>query len=79
MGLPGGSLQKNWPAFVRDTGDTGSIPGLERSPGEGNSNLLQYSAWEIPWIEEPGRLQSMGSRRVRHDLTTIKQQLYQNP
>ena len=24
-------------------------------------------AWRIPWIEEPGRLQSMGSQRVRHD------------
>ena len=24
-------------------------------------------AWEIPWMEEPGRLQSMGSLRVRHD------------
>ena len=24
-------------------------------------------AWEIPWIEEPGRLQSMGSQRVEHD------------
>jgi len=28
------------------------------------SNIL---AWEIPWTEEPGRLQSTGSRRVRHD------------
>ena len=27
-------------------------------------------AWEIPWTEEPGRLQSMGSQRVRHDWTT---------
>ena len=27
-------------------------------------------AWRIPWTEEPGRLQSMGSRRVRHDLVT---------
>ena len=27
-------------------------------------------AWKIPWMEEPGRLQSMGSRRVRHDWTT---------
>ena len=27
-------------------------------------------AWEIPWAEEPGRLQSMGSLRVRHDWTT---------
>ena len=24
-------------------------------------------AWEIPWTEEPGRLQSVGSQRVRHD------------
>ena len=24
-------------------------------------------AWKIPWIEEPGRLQSMGSQRVGHD------------
>ena len=27
-------------------------------------------AWKIPWIEEPGRLQSMGSQRVRHDWAT---------
>ena len=27
-------------------------------------------AWKIPWTEEPGRLQSMGSRRVGHDWTT---------
>ena len=26
-------------------------------------------AWKIPWMEEPGRLQSMGSRRVGHDFT----------
>ena len=26
-------------------------------------------AWRIPWREEPGRLQSMGSQRVRHDFT----------
>ena len=24
-------------------------------------------AWKIPWTEEPGKLQSMGSQRVRHD------------
>ena len=35
------------------------------------SNLL---AWEIPWIEEPGRLQSMGLQTARHDSVT-KQQL----
>ena len=27
-------------------------------------------AWETPWTEEPGGLQSMGSQRVRHDLAT---------
>ena len=27
-------------------------------------------AWRIPWTEEPGRVQSMGSRRVRHDSAT---------
>ena len=30
-------------------------------------------AWEIPWTEKPGRLQSMGSQRVRHDLATKQQ------
>ena len=29
--------------------------------GEGNGNPLQYSCWKIPWTEETGRLQSMGS------------------
>ena len=27
-------------------------------------------AWKIPWMEEPGKLQSMGSRRVTHDSAT---------
>ena len=49
--------------------------GWEDSPREGNGNLLQYkNAWEISWTEEPGRLQSLGSQRVRHNLAT-KQQL----
>ena len=37
-----------------------SIPGLGRSPGEGNGNALQYLAWKTPWKEKPGRLQSKG-------------------
>jgi len=40
LGFPGGSVVKNLPA---NAGDTGSIPGLGRSPGEGNGNSLQYS------------------------------------
>ena len=42
-------------------GDPGSIPELGRSPGEGNSNSLQYSGLENPWI-----IKSMGLQRVRH-------------
>ena len=41
--FPGGSAVKNPPA---NAGDVGSIPGLGRSPGEGNSNPLQYSGLE---------------------------------
>ena len=40
-------------------GDTSLIPGLGRSPGEGNGNSLQYSYLEISWTEEPAGLQSM--------------------
>ena len=35
--------------------------------GEGNGTPLQHLAWKIPWMEEPGRLQSRGSLRVGHD------------
>ena len=38
------------------TGDSGSIPGLGRSPGGGNGNPLQYSCLENPMTEEPGKL-----------------------
>ena len=47
-GFPGGSVVKNLPANAGDTGDTGSIPGSGRSPGEGNGNPLQYSYLENP-------------------------------
>ena len=39
---------KNLPANVGDRTDVGSIPGLGRSPGEGNGNPLQYSCLENP-------------------------------
>ena len=38
--------------------------------GEGDGTPLCTLAWKIPWAEEPGRLQSMGSLRVRHDWVT---------
>ena len=37
------------------------------SMGEGNGTLLHFSCWKIPWMEEPGWLESMGSRGVGHD------------
>ena len=57
---------KNPPANAGDTRDMGSIPGPGRSPGEGHGNPLQYSCLRIPWTEEPGGLQSIGSPRVGH-------------
>ena len=57
LGFPVGSVVKDPPA---NAGDVGLIPESGRSPGEGNGNPLQCSAWEIPWTEEPGRLQSLG-------------------
>ena len=62
-------MTKNPPA---NAGGPGSVPGLGSSPGEGNGSLLQYSCLGNP-MEEPGRLLSMGSQRVRRDLA-IKQQ-----
>ena len=46
--FPGGPVVKNPPASAGDIGDMGSIPGLGRSPGEGNGNPFQYSCLENP-------------------------------
>ena len=59
--FPGGSDGK---ASACNAGDSGSIPGLGRSPGEGNATHSSILAWRIPQTEEHGRLQSMGSQRV---------------
>ena len=40
---------------------------LTPNDGEGDGTPLQYSYWKIPWTEEPGGLQSMGSLGVGHD------------
>ena len=51
-------------------GDLGSIPGLGRSPGEGQGSPLQYSGLENSMDRRPEGLQSMGSQRVGHDYAT---------
>ena len=54
------AVQETWVRFL------GWEDPLEKEMATHSSIL----AWRIPWIEEPGRLQSMGVSRVRHDLKT---------
>ena len=56
---------------MQETWDSGSIPGSGRCPRGGSGSPLQYSSWRIPWTEEPGGLQSMGSQRVGHDWSNL--------
>ena len=65
-GFPGGSDGKE---SAGNAGDPGSIPGTGRAPGEEKEMATHFSIlpWKIPWMEEPGGLQSMGSQRVGHD------------
>ena len=48
-------------------GDEASIPGSEGSSEKEMAIHSSILTWRIPWTEEPGGLQSMGSQRVRHD------------
>ena len=71
LDFPGDSEVKNLPV---NAGDSGSIPGLGRSPGEGNGNPLQYSCWENcmdrgAWWATVLGLQST----TEHDLVTKRQ------
>ena len=61
-------MVKNPPANAGDMGDLGFISELRRSSVEGNSNPSSILAWKIPWTEEPGGLQSMGSQKSRTQL-----------
>ena len=65
MGFLSGSVVKNPPANA-NVGSLGWEDPLEKGMAVHSSIL----AWEIPWTEEPGRLQSTGSQRVSHDLAT---------
>ena len=63
QGFPGGAAVKNLPANAGDTRvkDCGSIPGREDPLEEEMATHSSILAWRIPWTEEPGGLQSMGS------------------
>ena len=65
--VPGGSDGKASLYNARDpVGSLGPEDPLEKEMAVYSSTI----AWKIPWMEEPGRLQSMGSPRVRHDWAT---------
>ena len=57
-------MVKNPPANVVATEDVDLTLGSGRSPGGGKGSPFQYSCLNIPWTEEPVRLQSTGSQRV---------------
>ena len=63
-GFPGGSAVKNPPAIqevqVRSLGQEDPLE-------DGMATHSTILAWRIPWTEEPGGLQSIGSQRVTHD------------
>ena len=61
-------MVKNLPANAGDPRDTGSIPGLGRSPGGGNGNPLQYSCMENP-------MDRRGWQAIVHEVTKSRTQL----
>ena len=76
LSFPGGSVVKNPPmqeTWVRSLG-------WEDPLEKGMPTHSSIFAWILPWTVEPGRLQSLGSQRIRHDLATDQQQqpFYQN-
>ena len=71
MGIPGSSEVKDLPAMQETrVWSLGWEDPLEKEIATHCSIL----AWEIPWREEPGRLQPIESQRVRHDVATKQQQ-----
>ena len=67
LGFPSGSAIKSPPAMQESR-----VPSLGQE-GPLEKEIATHSsilAWQIPWTEEFGRLQSMGSHGVRHDLAT---------
>ena len=66
QGFPGGSAEKNPPA---NTGDAGLIPEWEDPLEKEMATCSSILAWRIPWTEEPGRLQFLGSQKSQTQLS----------
>ena len=67
MNFPGGSAVKNLPAAQELQETWIWFLGQEELLEEGMAPHSSMHAWRIPWTEEPGGLQPMGSQRVRHN------------
>ena len=67
MGFPGGSAVKNSSVIQGTEEMLVQSLGQENPLEEGMASHSSILAWRNPWTEEPGRLQSMGWQRVRHD------------
>ena len=65
-GFPDGLADTESACSAGDAREEGSIPG-QKEEMVTHSSIL---AWEIPWAEEPGGLQSTESQRIRHDWVT---------
>ena len=73
-GFPGGSVGKE---SACNAADLGLIPGSGRSAGKEMAAHFRILSWEIPWTEEPGRLQSMGLQES--DMTWLNHQPTNQP
>ena len=64
LGFPGDASGQEPACQCRRLRDSCSISGSGRSPGGGMATHSSSLAWRIPCMEEPGRLQSMGSQEL---------------
>ena len=67
MGFSEGSVGKESACNAGDAGDSGLIPGLGRSPGEGNDNPLHYTYLENPMGRGTWQARVQSVARVGHD------------
>ena len=67
MSFPSGSAVKNLPAMQEIQEMPFQSLGQEDPLEEGMVSHSNILAWRIPWTEEPGGLESLGSQRVGHD------------
>ena len=66
-------MVENTPANAGDARDTGSIPGSGDPLKEGMVIHSSIHTWRISWTEEPGKLLSIGSQRIRYDWSDLAQ------